>query len=238
MQAQPWTVPADRGIATSLGLRLGASVHSVVERMPHLPVPETAPRGQGGDPAAFAADLELVRGFVQGKRDRFEELAGRFACLPNMVRALDARIGGNLQEQDLLDIVQDALVRAWSKLDTYAGEARFESWLYGIARFEMLNALRRRKRRRPVEHEMNDVPDRASNEDEGLSELDYEKLHATLQELEPGTVQIMRLKHFEDLTFEQIGRRLGMSPNTAKTRYYRGLISLQSRLRNPLGPDQ
>ena len=39
------------------------------------------------------------------------------------------------------------------------------------------------------------------------------------------------LKHFEELTFESIGHYLGLSENTAKTRYYRGLRRMQGLLR-------
>ena len=41
------------------------------------------------------------------------------------------------------DIAQDALLRAYLKLETYRGEARFTTWLVGIARYECLNALRK-----------------------------------------------------------------------------------------------
>ena len=38
------------------------------------------------------------------------------------------------------------------------------------------------------------------------------------------------MKHFEELTLDQIGQRLQMHPNTVKTRYYRGLAALRDRL--------
>jgi NAD(P)-dependent dehydrogenase (short-subunit alcohol dehydrogenase family) len=41
---------------------------------------------------------------------------------------------------------------------------------------------------------------------------------------------VIRMKHFEDLTFEEIGTRLGNSINTVKTRYYRGISRLLDRL--------
>jgi RNA polymerase sigma-70 factor (ECF subfamily) len=43
--------------------------------------------------------------------------------------------------------VQETYLRAWARLDTFAGRAPFRAWLYGIATHTCLDALRRRKAR-------------------------------------------------------------------------------------------
>jgi RNA polymerase sigma factor (sigma-70 family) len=62
--------------------------------------------------------------------------------------------------------------------------------------------------------------------------LEFEGVHLALARLDPPADDIVRLKHFEELTFEEIGQRLLLSPNTAKTHYYRALV----RLREALAP--
>ena len=66
---------------------------------------------------------------------------------------------------------------------------------------------------------------------------DEELVHLALEELEPPLARIVQLKHFEDLTFEALAERLDISPNTAKTRYYRGLVRLERRL-GPHSPNE
>jgi RNA polymerase sigma factor (sigma-70 family) len=62
----------------------------------------------------------------------------------------------------------------------------------------------------------------------------YEDVYSGLEKLGEDHAQIIRLKHFSQMTFEEIARRLRVSANTVKTRYYRGLI----KLREFLDPDR
>jgi RNA polymerase sigma-70 factor (ECF subfamily) len=49
--------------------------------------------------------------------------------------------------EDAEDAVQETFLRAWSRLDSFAGRASFRAWLYGIATHVCLDALRRKKAR-------------------------------------------------------------------------------------------
>lgn len=184
--------------------------------------------GHGSDSVGdSAADLALVERFLAGDREAERALGQRLSILPRILRTLNARSGRPLSEDDLLDLVQDVGVIVLRKLEAFEGRVELEGWTYGICRFEYLNAIRRLGRRpRPVEDfELEGTP--AGETGSLVADRAAADLEAGLASLAPDERAVMRAKHFDDLTFEAIAVRLGCSPNTAKTRYYRGLRKLQ-----------
>lgn len=171
----------------------------------------------------------VLRGDAQAW-DRFVE---RMQCVPRILYAQNAQIGRPLDDHDLADLSQDVLVLVWRKLGTFTGEAVLETWIYGIARLELRNAARKKRRERARDGAP--IDSRATELD--FAELDLAHIHDGLAEIDPAEAQVIRCKHFDDLTFGAIGRRLGISANTAKTRYYRGLGKLHEWLRRRLGDE-
>lgn len=51
--------------------------------------------------------------------------------------------------EDAEDAVQETLLRAWRRRETYAGRSTFRAWLYGIATNASLDAVASRRRRMP-----------------------------------------------------------------------------------------
>lgn len=174
------------------------------------------------------ADLHLARAAAAGDPAAKQRFAERMECLPRLVRAVERRMAVRLTPDESLDLTQEVLVRVWSKLDAYEGRATLESWVLRFVFLELRNFLRKRDRSR--------IP-----QSEGLEELQAEipetispEAHAflmqSLEELSPPAPEILRLRHHEQLTFDQIGARLGIPGNTAKTLYHRGLAKLRTRL--------
>lgn len=89
---------------------------------------------------AEAARLAAAR---RGDQHQFGELTEPYR---RELRVHCYRILGSLQEAE--DLVQETLLRAWRRLETFEGRATFRAWLYKIATHACLDALDRQRARR------------------------------------------------------------------------------------------
>ena len=175
------------------------------------------------------SDLALVRAVLVGDRRAGRELAQRMRCVPRILAVLNQRRGRPLRHHDLEDLSQDALAIIWEKLSSFHGLVILERWMFRFCLFSMQNRLRRFARLHRVEgqrlgqnREEPPAPDAAAEH--------YEALEGHLARLPVEEAEVVRLKHYEQCTFEEIGERMKTSPNTAKTRYYRALRRIESAL--------
>jgi len=175
-------------------------------------------------------DLALVRRILRGDRAELPALAERLRCVPRTLQLLDRRSGRLFGPEGLADLTQDVLVLTWRKLPEFEGLSTLEGWTYGICVLEFQNALRRGKRRRL---EARAIASHTGFVDTAAHDPDpwaFEEVHEGLRKIGREEAEVIRLKHFEGQTFEEISRHLGLSPNTVKTRYYRGLEELRPLL--------
>ena len=90
-----------------------------------------------------AEDTALVRAAQKGDTDAFEELVARhrdkiYARAFSMMR----------NEDEALDLSQEAWVKSWQRLQQFQGESSFGTWITRIVINLCLDQLRRRKRQR------------------------------------------------------------------------------------------
>ncbi len=191
----------------------------------------TAPAEEESEKRA-AEDRERVRALLAGDPGARAWVEGELARVPRLAGWLNGRMGRPLGEAELLDLSQDAVLVIWRKLPGFEGRSPLAAWAFQVVRFEFLNAVRRRRRARPrVAGEGPEALEQiAAPADESLAEDEKEGLLAALQHLEDEKRQVIELKHFQALTFRQVGERLGIPENTARTRYYRGLRRLKALL--------
>jgi RNA polymerase sigma-70 factor (ECF subfamily) len=178
---------------------------------------------------AWEADLALVKRVLAGERAAVDEFSSRMQCVPLILAALNARRGRPFSAADTSDIAQDVFVLLWRKLGVYEGMSTLESWVFRFCHYEILNALRRRQRARQSESiEPGDAWTAAAPRPSGA--VAYARLHEILERLAPREATVIRAKHFDGLTFDEIGARLGIPSNTAKTHYYRGIERMRPLL--------
>lgn len=192
-----------------------------------------------GSAEKWRKDLGLVHAVLDGGAEARRELSTRMEFVPRALAAANARIGGPLTREDLADLSQDVVLRVWKKLGTYRGEATLESWTWRFCEHELWNRVRRRRRRRAVMRSgLENLPSGLMASEEEPGSVNYDHLEKGLSDLDPAEEEVIRLKHFEHLMFTEIAERLEISPNTAKTRYYRGITRLRRALEREEQPER
>lgn len=143
-------------------------------------------------------------------------------------------------EADAEDTVQEAFLNAFRNLDHFRGEARFSTWLIGIAMNEARMRLRRAKRfpmlsidaaptdPRELKMELADVRKSPSAEAEER-ELRF-LLRRAVAELPMIYRHIYNLRVIHEYSFAETARRLGVTETTAKARYHRAKQRIRQSL--------
>lgn len=181
------------------------------------------------DPGRIAAaDHQLIQAFLRGEAGSDERMALRLAIVPRLVGSLCRRLGFPLPGHDLEDLAQDALTIALRKLRQIKPGVPLDAWLHRLCNFELCNTLRRRLRQRS-EPLPEDLVDRA---EVALQKLERsEVVMAGLEQLQPLDATIVRLHQLEGLTLQETSRRLAITENSVKGRYYRAITQLTAILR-------
>lgn len=97
-------------------------------------------------------------------------------------RTLAKGFGRQLQDADLEDLTQECILRVQQKLETFAGQSRFTTWVATIAVNTALSELRRRKHQHVSIDQASERADWSTSNDEGDDERRIALLRRGIQE--------------------------------------------------------
>ncbi|HBR56559.1 MAG TPA: hypothetical protein DEA22_03675 [Blastocatellia bacterium] len=179
------------------------------------------------------SDEQLVELAVSDEPEAFGEIVKRWE------RKIFALCFGMLaREDDARDAAQETFIAAYRNLIKFRGEAKVSSWLHRIAVNQCLT-IKRRARVRSEEY-----LDDESNESErvfvaapkyspGRQAEKVERLRIVRQavlSLPSDLRQVIVMKEFEEMTFQEISDSLEIPLSTVKSRLYTGLKQLKAKL--------
>jgi RNA polymerase sigma-70 factor (ECF subfamily) len=136
--------------------------------------------------------------------------------------------GMGLDHDTSLDLVQDAFVKAFDRLEDCRDGANYRSWLFRICRNLCLDELRN-VRRLSVPMSALDDPDGIEDPRSGPDELTL-TLRAALERLPAALREAFLLKHDAGYTYEEIAELTEASPSAVKMRVHRAREALRAFL--------
>jgi RNA polymerase sigma-70 factor (ECF subfamily) len=183
-------------------------------------------------------DEQLVELAVADDPDAFGEIVRRWE------RKIFALCFGMLgREDDARDAAQEAFIAAYRNLSRFRGEAKVSSWLHRIAVNQCLTTKRRAKTR--SEEFLDD--ESGAEERVFVAPLHYSPSKRTeraervtivrqaVTSLPSDLRQVIVMKEFEEMTFQEISETLEIPLSTVKSRLYTALKQLKMKLeRMPL----
>jgi len=157
-------------------------------------------------------DAAMVARTADGDTSAFEVLVTRYEGV--LFRVAFRMLG---DYDDARDATQSAFIKAYQKLGTFDPRFRFFSWIYRILLNECLNARRDRHHHEDVAP---DLPAESSQFDR-LEAADRRKLvQRALLALPVDYRQVVVLRHFGELAYDDIAATLGIPVKTVKSRLY------------------
>jgi len=173
-------------------------------------------------------DGDVVARCLAGDTAAFAQLVERYE---RVLFSVALRMLGN--PEDARDATQDAFIKVFQRLRDYKPEYRFFSWIYRILTNECLNALRARRPQEP------DIPEMAITSG-ALEALELEErrraVQAAIGALPTDYRDVLILRHFAELSYEEVADTLAIPVKTVKSRLYTARQQLGQRLLGRTGP--
>lgn len=175
------------------------------------------------------ADAELVRRCRQGERAAVEELLGRYE---KYIYCLCRSVLG--RHEDALDATQEVLLKVFEHLGTFDVTQPLTPWVRRIALNTALSELRRRRPELSLEDQvarLGQEPAASTNVEREVEEREgLQHLRRELAALPPLQRAVFFLRHFEDLSYEDISAACALPLGTVKTYLFRGRRQLKEKV--------
>lgn len=185
----------------------------------------------GDDP-----DVQLMQSFQAGKASAFDELLRRhFRKVMNFIFRYVHDVA--LAE----DLTQDVFIRIYQSAPRYEPRAKFQTWMFTIARNIALNALRQNKRYVQSMNQGIDTQDgerfgqwadtRMASPSEALLQKEKSDLiQAILDQLPENQREAVFLRRYENMSYEDIAQTLGVTVSAVKSLLNRARETLKNKL--------
>jgi RNA polymerase sigma factor (sigma-70 family) len=181
------------------------------------------------------SDSALVSLYIAGNENAFELLVNRhknkvFTTILLIVKDTDTAE----------DLLQDTFIKAIHTMKTgrYNEEGKFSSWICRIAHNLAIDFFRKEKRSPMINIEdSSNIFNTLSFSEESIESIQikeetHERLRELIQQLPDAQKEVLIMRHYADMSFQEIAETTGVSINTALGRMRYALINLRKKMTN------
>ena len=175
-------------------------------------------------------DEEIIIRVLKGDQTAYALLVEKYQ---NYVFTLVLRFTEN--REDAEEISQDVFVKAYRSLADFRGESKFSTWLFTITRTSCLSFLRKKKlHTQSLDDERTGLQLENRPSAWNANRVEQKSKHALLNRaitlLSPNDAQLLNLFYKGEQTLEEMGKIIGLDPNTVKVKLHRARHRLKEKM--------
>lgn len=175
-------------------------------------------------------DSEIIGRVLRGETQLFSELVNRYQ---NFVFTITLRY--STSREDAEEIAQDVFVKAYRSLADFRGDSKFSTWLYTIVNTTCITFLRKKKLDvhsldNEKVFELADSVDSGFKANQIETKSKHRMVHDAIQMLSVDDAKLITLFYKGEQSLEEIGKILGLEPNTVKVKLHRARTRLKEKM--------
>ena len=177
-------------------------------------------------------EKEIIQKVLAGDKNAFEELV-----IANQKNVYNLAMKMTRNEEDALDVSQEAFIKAFQQLSNFRGDSRFSVWLYRLTYNLCIDFLRKKKPDSNVislnyEDDSGDVspleiPDLRNLPEDNAIRSETRKIIADgIKELAPKHRDVLVMREITGMSYDEMAESLRVSAGTVKSRLARARLKL------------
>lgn len=179
--------------------------------------------------ALVPGEQTLIEDILKGDRHQFDILVTRYRN--QVFRFLLKFIDDPVQAEDL---AQETFIAAFQNLESFQGNAKFLTWLLGIARNKVINDINRAGKRRSKMISNQMLENHQSTEDTPLEYAEKKQrlslLKKAIDQLEPDLKEVLVAVSMEGLSYDEVANMQDIPVGTVKSKLFRARMILRKSL--------
>jgi len=168
-------------------------------------------------------DIDVIKAALNGNDKAFSLLMEKYYS--GVEKFIVHKIGN--KNTDVEDLTIEVFSKAFIKLEQYSSDYAFSTWLLKIANNSCIDYFRKNNNNEISFQNINDLNENdivdyfLSSEDHIINEQSSKYLEKELKQLKPKYLKLIKLRYYNQLSYNEIADELGISLSSVKIQLYR-----------------